>query len=101
MLITIKKITKTTIPSPIEGGKDIIKNEVLDESIDVWSIRSIRDFPRQLNDKYPDIKGDISVIYLHGGESKGRRTPEIHVNSEHLNLKERVNDLRGRAQKNS
>lgn len=101
MLITINKIVDVKIPNPIEGKDPIIKEEVFEESIDVWAIKSIRKFSKD-EDKstHKDIQGDISVMYLHG-ESKGKRSPSIHVLGARKDLEKEVNDLRGRAQKNS
>ena len=108
MLLTIKKIkdvearTKEgdVIKNP-EDDKPVMREELFEESIDVWAIKSVRPFERDFNkEKHSIVKEELSVLYLYG-EIKGRRSPSIHVVGNHLDLVKDINDLRARAPKNS
>ena len=100
MLISIEKIKDTfvldesgdRIKDPTSSKGDFLtQEEVLDESIDVWSIKSLRPFKRN-NRKHKDIPGDITVVYLN---STGKReTSEIHIVATHKIFEQEVNELR-------
>lgn len=110
MLIKVQKIKKAAakdkdgkkVPNPFGAG-DLTEDTVVEEAIDVNSIKAIRPF-RSDGKTHRDINGDKCVIYLHSkptGDdgSEKRRTPEIHVVADYGTLIEEVNELKSR-QKN-
>ena len=104
MLISVKKIKDVIardeygrgIKDPTNQGSTLRTEEVLDESIDVWTIKSVRPFKHD-GIKHSEIKEDIIVIYLKGDGK--RETSEIHVVANYFDFKEEVNELRGRSKK--
>jgi len=96
MLIKLKKIRRITekdeagrhIPHPVSDEK-LTKDSVVEESINVHTIKSIRPFKKD-GHAHRNIDGDVCVIYLLGD----KRTAEIHVIAEYNELVEEVNELK-------
>ena len=102
MLFAVEKIKDVAVKdgngyrvkNPV-SGEPIMSEELVDEAIDVDSIKSIRPF-HVSGKKHADISDPITVIYLYNSKDK-KDTSEIHVIGNWEEILEKVNELKAKA----
>ena len=102
MLFAVEKIKDVAakdengyrIKNPV-SGEPIMSEELVDEAIDVQSIKSIRPF-HVSGKKHASIDDPITVIYLYNSKDK-KDTSEIHVIGNWEEILEKVNELKAKA----
>jgi hypothetical protein len=99
MLFAVKKIKDTVVKddngykmkNPVTGDY-IMNEELVDEGIDVDSIKSVRPFHIS-GKKHAEINEPITVVYLYNSKDK-KDTSEIHVIGDWKKILEQVNELK-------
>jgi len=110
MLIKVKKIRRSKaktneggeIPNPLGGDVELKEDQVVEEAININSIKSVRPF-RSDGQTHRNVTGEMCVIYLYSStedevssDKRRRRTPEIHVVANYEELVKQINELKSK-----